>query len=144
MSALRKAVIETLANKRAEQAAARRAIAASTAQAGVKRAEKSPLGGWYGPNVEWEFVANLTDGTTVVREKDGLDVLLGVKVTKDGAETQDPDEWEVAVWSQESGLAAVFGGWAKVEVLKSPWALGEYLERIESRPEPAPSREEAP
>lgn len=129
MSRLREDAKEALRNKRAEEAATAAAIAESTAVAGVKRACNSPLGRWF-PQVEWEFVANLTDGTTVVREKGGIDVLLGVK---------GPDEWEVAVYAREvSPFVGMTGGqsYRRIEQLKTSAALGEYLER--TTPQHAP------
>lgn len=134
MSRLATAAKEALRNKQAEEEAARLAIAESTARAGVKRARRSDLGRWF-PEVEWEFVANLSDGTTVVREKGGLDTLLGIKVTGDGTE-QGPDEWEVAVYEEASRL---FVGdnpsFRRIEKLATAAALGEYLER--NQPQPA-------
>lgn len=136
MSGLRAAAEEALQNRRAEQEAERAALAESIAIAGVKRAAKSPLGRWF-PTIQWEFVANLTDGTTVVRERDGdpyPDLLLGVKVTKDGALDQGPDEWMVGVYRQAPGVFHPNNAFERIEKLDSAADLGEYLERTTPKP----------
>lgn len=133
MSRLAQDAKEALKTRRAEEALERAAVAESVARAGVKQALNSPLGQWFGM-VGWEFVANLSDGTTLVREKDGLDTILGVKMT---TPDQGPDEWEVAVW-QPGALALALsrlGGsnFQKVRVLKSAADLGAYLEDTEPK-----------
>lgn len=142
MSRLAKDAEEALKTKRAEEALERAAVAESVARAGVKRALNSPLGQWFGM-VGWEFVANLSDGTTLVREKDGLDTILGVKMT---TPDQGPDEWEVAVWRPGAlaALAVVFGGsnFQRVRVLKSAADLGAYLEDTEPQSADEPQHQE--
>lgn len=128
MSRLRDVASEAVKKRRSDEAAARAAATVATATAAVKRAASSPLGIWF-PQVTWEFVATLADGTTLVREKDGLDTLLGVKVTKDGAPNQGPDEWEVAVYQMEPGFILAPNGYRRVEVLKDAADLGDFLER---------------
>lgn len=135
MSALAEAAREALANKRAEQAAAAAAIAESEARAGVKRTQASPLGQWF-PNVQWEFVANCTGSLTIVREKDGLDLLFGFRVTKDGSVDQGPDEYEVAIY-RDLGKNLLGQQFTVKKVLKAASDLGAYLE--ETTPQPAPA-----
>lgn len=126
---LRAAALEALQNRKDEEAATARVIAENIAKAGVKRVGKSPLGKWF-PQVEWEFVADLADGATVVREK-GYDLLLGALLTKDGSVGEGSDEWEVAVYQRSDGVLG--RGFRKIRVLKAAADLGAYIDETEPK-----------
>lgn len=107
----------------AEEAARQEAVVA----AAFGRVRRSPLGEWF-PEVEWEFVANCTDGTTIVREADGARVMLGVHNTN-----EEPDAWEVAIY--RTSLASLLGPtqYQEVEVVTEAADIGAYIQRTDPR-----------
>lgn len=117
------ALSERAEARAAEEAARRQAISS----AALDRVCRSPLGEWF-PGVEWEFVANLPGGTTIVREADGARVMLGVHNTN-----EEPDAWEVAIY--RTSLASLLGPtqYQEVEVVTEAADIGAYIQRTDPR-----------
>lgn len=117
------------ARDKEQQAAAER-----VARQGLERVAKSPLVGWF-PEVQWEYVADIPSGAVLVREKDGADVVLGVKVS--ATDDQGPESWKVGVYSadvESPGPAE----WKRVRLLAEAADLGDYLEAEAEQPTPEP------
>lgn len=142
MSDLRTAALAAMESRQKAEEAKRSEQKVAAALAAVARVKRSPLGEWL-PDVVWEFVADLTDGATLVRENDGAPVLLGVRITKDGSRDQGPDEWEVGIY-RPSFVSGFFGSpktYEKHQVVKELADIGEYIDRTEPKlapPEPCP------
>jgi len=133
---LRQAALDAKVGRDEARAAQEAEKASRRANEGVARAKQSPLGQWF-PDVEWEYLGDVSNGATLVRERGGLDLVLGARVTRDGSRDQGPDTWEVGIY-QPTMPGIVEGHWARVEVLKEAADLGVYIDKHEPKAEPTP------
>ena len=133
---LRDVALEALAAKEQARADEEAAMARARSDAALARVAKSQLKKFF-PGVKWEFVGDMSDGTTLVREKDGLDTVIGVTPVyslADGEtpEGKDPTGWKLGVYKQLFGLP---GQWTSEWPLNEAADLGAYLESTEPKPQ---------
>lgn len=137
MTPLRQAAAQALEERVKRDAEERRRRAEAEARDGLARALISPLKQWF-PEVEWEWVGKLTDGSDLVRELTTEAPVLGVKPRNTDGEHRS---WLIAVMESVppvGPLAALAGPkashWTSVRELKSAADLGAHFAETEPAP----------